>query len=75
MGIKFKCEIKGLDNLEKKINKIVTELPKKVEESIEDILKNIQGNAIRLEKGHNEDGILVEMVDTSNMKVKRSSIC
>lgn len=75
MGIKFKCEIKGLDNLEKKINKIVTELPKKLEESIEDILKNIQGNAIRLEKGHNEDGILVEMVDTSNMKVKRSSIC
>lgn len=75
MGIKFKCEIKGLDNLEKKINKIVTELPKKVEESIEDILKNIQGNAIRLEKGHNEEGILVEMVETSNMKVKRSSIC
>lgn len=75
MGIKFKCEIKGLDNLEKKINKIVTELPKKLEESIEDILKNIQGNAIRLEKGHNEEGILVEMVETSNMKVKRSSIC
>lgn len=70
MGIKFKCEIKGLDNLERKINKIATELPQKVEESIEDILKNIQGNAIKLEKGKNEEGILVEMVETSTMEVK-----
>ena len=70
MGISFKCEIKGLDNLERKINKIVTQLPKKVEESIEDILKNIQGYAIRLEKGHNEEGILVEMIETSTMKTK-----
>jgi len=70
MGISFKCKIKGLDNLEKKVNKIVKELPKKVEESIEDILKNIQGYAIRLEKAHNEDGILVEMVENSTMEVK-----
>lgn len=70
MGIKIKCEIKGLDNLEKKVNKIITELPKKVEESIEDILKNIQGYAIKLEKGHNEEGILVEMVETSTMKTR-----
>ncbi len=70
MGISFKCEIKGLDRLEKKINKITKELPKKVEESIEDILKNIQGYAIRLENGHNQNGILVEMVETSTMKVK-----
>lgn len=54
MGISFKCEIKGINKLEKKLNKIVKELPKKVEESVEDILKNIQGYAIRLEKGHNE---------------------
>lgn len=50
MGISFKCKIKGLGNLEKKINKIVKNLPQKVEESIEEILKNIQGYAIRLEK-------------------------
>ena len=48
--VKFKCEIKGLNNLEKKVNKIITNLPKKVEESIEDVLKNIQGYAIKLEK-------------------------
>lgn len=48
--VSFKCEIKGLNNLEKKINKIVTELPKKVEESVEEVLKNIRGYAIRLEK-------------------------
>ncbi len=68
--VSFKCKIKGLDNLDKKINKIIQELPQKVEESIEDTLKNIQGYAIRLERGHKEDGILVELVETSTMKVK-----
>lgn len=48
--VSFKCEIKGLNNLEKKINKIVKELPQKIEESVEEVLKNIQGYAIRLEK-------------------------
>lgn len=70
MGISFKCEIKGLNKLEKKINKIAKGLPQKVEESIEDILKNIQGCAIKLERGHNENGILIEMVETSTMEVK-----
>lgn len=70
MRISFKCEIKGLDKLEKKLNRIIKELPKKVEESIEDILKNIQGYAIRLEKGHKEEGILVELIETSSMKSK-----
>ena len=70
MAINLKCEIKGLDRLERKINKIVTELPKNVEESIEEVLKNIQGYAIKLEKGHNEQGILVEMIETSTMEVK-----
>lgn len=70
MGIRFKCEIKGLDNLEKKVNEIITKLPKKIEESLEEILKNIQGYAIKLEKGHNEEGILVEMIETSTMEVK-----
>lgn len=70
MAINLKCEIKGLDRFERKINKMVTELPRKVEESIEEILKNIQGYAIRLEKGHNEEGILVEVVEASTMEVK-----
>lgn len=48
--MKIKCEIKGFDRLEKKINKIVKEMPKRIEESIEDILKNIQGCAIKLER-------------------------
>ncbi len=48
--VSFKCEIKGLDSLEKKINKITRDLPKKIEESVEEVLKNIQGYAIRLEK-------------------------
>lgn len=48
--VSFKCEIKGLNSLEKKINKIVKDLPQKVEESVEEVLKNIQGYAIRLEK-------------------------
>lgn len=68
--MKFNCEIKGLDNLTKKISNIVRELPKKVNESVEEILINIQGYAIRLEKGHNSNGILVEMIETSSMNVK-----
>lgn len=68
--VKFKCEIKGINNLEKKINKIITKLPKRVEESIEEVLKNIQGYSIRLENGHNSNGILVEMIENSTMKVK-----
>ena len=70
MRINFKCEIKGLNELEKKLKQIAKELPKKVEESVEDILKNVRGYAIRLEKGHNENGIQIEMIETSTMKVK-----
>lgn len=70
MGIDFKCEIKGINELEKKLKKIARGLPKKVEGSLEEILKNIQGYAIRLEKGHNEKGILVEMIETSSMRLK-----
>lgn len=69
MSIKLNCEIKVKHNF-KKIEKIIQELPKTIEQSIEDVLKNIQGYAIKLEKGNHEDGILVEMIDTSNMEVK-----
>lgn len=70
MAIKINCKIKGLNKLDKKINTIISKLPKVASHSVEEILKNIQGYAIRLERGHNSNGILVEMIETSTMKVK-----
>lgn len=69
MSIKFNCKINIKHNF-KNIEKVISELPKVIEQSAEEVLKNIQGYAIRLEKGHHEDGILVEMIDSSNMEVK-----
>lgn len=68
MGIKITCKIKGLDKLEKKTNKIIKELPQKVEESIEDVLKNIQTYAIRL-LGTDNNGIVCEIVNTSTKEI------
>ena len=68
MNIKFSCDIKIKHNFNK-IEKLINDLPKTIKESVEDILKNIQGCSIRLE-GHNQEGILVELVETSTMKVK-----
>ena len=39
MGITLKSEAQGIDKLEKKINKVMKNLPKKVEKKVEDILK------------------------------------
>ncbi len=69
MSIKLNCEVKVKHNFNN-IEKIIQKLPKTIEQSIEDVLKNIKGCAVRLEKGHHEDGILVEMIDTSTMKIK-----
>ena len=69
MSIKFDCKFNIKYNF-KNIDKIMKNLPKAIEEGIEDVLKNIQGCAVRLEKGNHKDGILVEMIDTSNMEVK-----
>lgn len=52
--IKFNCEIKTKHNFNN-IDAIIKKLPKTISESVEDILKNIQGYAIRLEKGHNAE--------------------
>ena len=41
-----------------------------IQKSVEDILKEIQVCAIRLEKGHHDDGILCELVDVSNNEIK-----
>ena len=64
------CKVKGLDKLEKKLKTIIRDLPKTIENSVEDIIKNIRGYSIRLEKGHNQDGILVELIENSTMQVK-----
>jgi hypothetical protein len=68
--VKISCKIKGLDKLNKKVNTIIKNLPQTVEQSVEDILKEMQICAIRLEKGHHEEGILCELVDVSNNVIK-----
>lgn len=72
--IKFDCKIKVKHNF-KNINVIAQKLPQMAKEITEDVLKNIRGYAIRLENGHNSNGILVEMMDMSTKKVKRSCFC
>lgn len=67
--ISFNCNIKVKHNF-KNIKAITQRLPEVAKEITEDVLKNIQGYAIRLEKGHKEDGILVEMIDMSTKEVK-----
>lgn len=67
--MKLNCEIKVKNNF-KNFEKLKNKLVETVQESIEEVLKNIRGYAIKLEKGNNEDGILVEMVETSTNTVK-----
>lgn len=67
--ISFNCNFKVKHNF-KNINAIKQKLPQTAKIITEDVLKNIRGYAIRLEKGHKEDGILVEMVDMSTKEVK-----
>lgn len=67
--MKLDCQIKVKHNF-KNIDAIIKKLPQFATERVEDILKNIQGYAIRLEKGHNSNGILVEMIDMSTNKIK-----
>lgn len=72
--IKFNCNIKVKHNF-KNIDTIIQKLPQTAQMITEDVLKNIRGYAIRLEKGHKEEGILVEMIDMSTKEVKRSCLC
>lgn len=67
--INFSCDIKVKHNF-KKINAITQKLPQVAKEIAEDVLNNIRGYAIKLERGHNEEGILVEMIDMSTNEVK-----
>ena len=68
--VKIKCTVKGLNGRDKKLNTIIKKLPSKIEKSVEEVLKEIRTCAIKLEKGHHEDGILCELVDVSNNEVK-----
>ena len=72
--INFNCNIKVKHNF-KNIDAIIQKLSQFSKESVEEVLKNVRGYAIKLERGHNEEGILCELIDTSNMEVKRSHIC
>lgn len=67
--INFNCNIKVKHNF-KNIDAIVKKLPQTAKIITEDVLKNIRGYAIRLEKSHKEDGIIVEMIDMSTKEVK-----
>jgi hypothetical protein len=67
--INFNCNIKVKHNF-KNIEAITKKIPQIAKEITDDILKNIQGYAIRLENGHNSEGILVEMIDMSTKEVK-----
>lgn len=69
MSINFNCKINVKHDF-KNINTIIQRLPQTANEFIEDILKNIRGYAIRLEKGHKKDGILFELVEIPTMKSK-----
>ena len=67
--MEFSCKINAKYNY-KKIQAIQNQLSKIATEAVEDILKNIQTHAIRLENGRNGKGILVELIETSTMTVK-----
>lgn len=67
--INFDCDIKVKHNF-KNIKAITQKLPQIAKEITEDVIKNIRGYVIKLERGNNEEGILCELVDTSNMEVK-----
>lgn len=63
------CSIRVKHNF-KNIKAISNKLPQIAKEITEDVIKNIRGYAIKLERGNNEEGILCELVDASNMEVK-----
>lgn len=69
MGIKINCKIKAKHNF-KKFKQIERKLPQIVADGIEEVLNNLQIEAIRIEKGHNQEGIIVDKVDLSTKEIK-----
>lgn len=69
MAIRLKCKIKAKHNF-KKFKQIRKKLPQAIQKGIEEVLDNIQTEAIRLEKGHNQEGIIIDRVDLSTKEIK-----
>lgn len=67
--LKIKCKVNAKYNYNK-IKQTEKRLIEAKENIAENIVKNIQGHAIKLENGHNEEGIIIEMIECSTMKVK-----
>lgn len=68
--MKINLKVKGIDDLDKKINNICQQLPNTSKNSLEEGLKNITSYAIRLRRGNKTDGILVEMIKTDTKEIK-----
>ncbi len=69
MGIKLSCKINVKHNY-KNIKKIEEHITGVVAEALKDVLKNIRGYAIRFERGHNNEGILCELINASTGEIK-----
>ena len=54
MAIKLRCKVKVKHNF-KRFNQIEKKLPQAIANGIEEVLKTLQTEAIRLEKGHNKE--------------------
>lgn len=65
--MKVKCKVKH--NF-KNFAKIEKQLPQAVANGVEEILKNLRTEAIRLERGHNQEGIIIDRVDLSTGEIK-----
>lgn len=69
MGIKIKCKIKAKHNF-RNFKQIEKKLPQAIVNGIEEVLQTLQTEAIRLEKGHNQEGIIIDKVDLSTKTIK-----
>ena len=69
MATKIKCKIKTKHDF-KRFAQIEKKLPQAIKTGIEEVLKNLQTEAIRIEKGHNQEGIIVDRVDLSTGNIK-----
>ncbi len=58
--INFNCNIKVKHNF-KNIDAIIQKLSQFSKESVEEVLKNVRGYAIKLERGHNEERYIMRI--------------
>lgn len=69
MAIKLKCKVKVKHNF-KRFEQIEKKLPQVIQQGIEEVLDNLQTEAIRIENGHNQEGIIIDRVDLSTKEIK-----